>query len=751
MSRLFKVKYYWHNVDWGAQFIPDNPAEETNKELERMRGYDPLIGLALEAFRARFYPDEFVEPHDHLLGRCINSCLGKIQDLKDKNKETNPDEIKNVLLMNDPIHQAHWPWIGHGAALEFYLKLGSGSRNDWNGSSGRKIDTALLDELSGIIMKQTPDEMLNESLTHKLSEPWLLSWHWRAILPYVREWPLEQEKKAEEEKERLIIQQCQIRQWELLLCYWVKYPIGIDELTNPRSRKIHEKKRNLVRAPIFGVSNRITRWDVYRLFYSEGTRREIGDAVKKLVDKPLSQFSPTVISPPKQLSLAYVLGRHDCYYQIDKIDLIENGGNGLYFQGKLAFDIHPERDAIRGERGYYYTGGRDKAPITRPYELVDIPAFEEHDSTPVLLASDNYCRALNQLSEVLNDTTAKSILITAPPGSGKEVLSHIAYVCRNKIGNKPKGKMVTTSLAGMDVGDVQRILFGYNEDIREYCDDGGKLDKNYLPVPTHGLLFQAVRGALFLDEIDKTSNAVRSMLLRFLESEEVTIPNTNLVVSMRDDQAPMYIYAGSMSRREMFRKSPIDFWTRVSHVVEMSHPLDIGDESSAHQVVREYVGMFWRIHVLHFFKRSGHIKNLGSKPAAKRLYRPIVLPFFKELQLFLVSTATVEFVCDVLAEALTGRGQSFPSIRLIRSIVGHAVYGTVEMLLYSKIPLSAIETLKAKEANDSTSHRIWFGKLCDCIKKVHSMEAGDSLIKLYKLDFVVSFRQTLRRSATLIG
>ena len=61
---------------------------------------------------------------------------------------------------------------------------------------------------------------------------------------------------------------------------------------------------------------------------------------------------------------------------------------------------------------------------------------------------------------------------------------------------------------------------------------------------------------------------------------------------------------GSKPRDEMFREKPPDFWSRMSRVVEMDHPLDVGDDVEMRRVARSYFSFFWLDGLEKFFAES---------------------------------------------------------------------------------------------------------------------------------------------------
>lgn len=700
----FSVEYFWDGADWFAE-----SSSTIDGEVLAMKEPDNSVRDALQAFHRRFYPDETEHKFKTMATFCATKAKGDIERmvLDGKTKE----EIRcKVRKEHDPIHDDFIPaWVGHFAGKKFYKILG-----------------AECDSVIG-------EHAYVESLGRRLSASWLLSWHWRAILPYcLRTWDKKNPRP-------LVTQISQIRQWELLLCYYLDDDVEPDKLPS-----LDRNDVKLMRAPLFGISHRTMHWDVYRLFYREQFKKDLVGAVKETTN---ATGSKSAYSQP--LSLAYVIGRHDCYYKVTKI---ERDDNKIRFTGKVHLELHPERSPLDS-----VAEGPDGDPFARPYDLVEIPAFAKKEKAPVLLASDNYCKALDQLTEVLNDVTAKSVLFVAPPGSGKEQLAKMAYWCNNRFSGmvikksaKPKGKFVAVSLAGLDPESVQRLLFRLPDVDRAINEKDQKLQEEFTPEPNDGLVFQAFRGALFLDEIDKATVEVRSLLLRFLESEEVTTPDTSSLVKFDSHQVPLYIFAGSMGRRDMFKLLPVDFWTRISHVVQMSHPLDVGESENVRLVTREYIAMFWRKHVTDFLEKSGHVGNQVDNYPGADLYE-VVAPYFASLQRFLISPTVIRFVSRTLADEMVGRGQTLPSIRRIRGVVGRSVFQSTEMLLHAKEPGSAIEELKLKNRAKDRGFDDWFKHLCKILDGANGNhrtvpEPNGGHLK-QELAFVDAFRQTLRKSA----
>jgi hypothetical protein len=549
--------------------------------------------------------------------------------------------------------------------------------------------------------RKLKDDDFDRVITQILQREWLLTWHWRAVLHSLRDWDEKNTNK------KLVIQISHVRKWEMLLCYTVK---AKDLITYGLS-EIPLKDKDLVRPPVFGMSHRLKGWDTYRLFYQPH--------IKEYIDKKFKQTA----------NRAYVLGRHDCFYLVD--DLLVSRGS---YRWKLRTFMEPEperaiidRDILGPELHY------EKA-----CDLIDIPSFtEEHKGIPQLLSSDNYCEAILELTEVLNDPTAKSVLLIAPPGSGKEKLAESAFYCRDQ--SRPSGSFVATTLAGLNAVEAAKLLFSF--------PDGNKLDDDYDPKlnPRNGLIFKAMGGALFIDEIDKTDRSIRDLLLRVLESGQITVPDSSLILQLPKDRIPLYIFAGSKNRKAMYEDGPIDFWTRISHVIEVAHPLGIDDLDKSRRVAKEYLWMFWCLHVKDFMHKRG-VKNPKD---VKETFKPLN-DFYISLYRFLMDEVTVNFVTDILANEISGRGKPLISIRTLRSIVARSVFKFVEVLLYSKFDDDPIEIFKEKSKADFHLKKPeeWFEKLREIVS-CEKRRKGTATVNLIELSVVESFRTAIRSGTSL--
>ena len=179
-------------------------------------------------------------------------------------------------------------------------------------------------------------------------------------------------------------------------------------------------------------------------------------------------------------------------------------------------------------------------------------------SPEVVISSPVVEKALKDLTDVWQDK-AYATLISGPSGSGKDKFAlSIPY------GSGHAGKGISKiSLANGTSEEQERQMFGYQQ------ADGTIVD---------GLLAKAEESALFVDEahypLDKPG--LRASLLRTLEAKEYFPVNTSDVRNVEDVQ---WVFASSLpikkdKRGYLKQVPPEDFWTRMSHLIRIEHPLD---------------------------------------------------------------------------------------------------------------------------------------------------------------------------------
>jgi hypothetical protein len=228
-------------------------------------------------------------------------------------------------------------------------------------------------------------------------------------------------------------------------------------------------------------------------------------------------------------------------------------------------------------------------------------------TTPeVVISSPNTHQTLESLCRVWQDPFAKSVLLSAPPGSGKD-----GYALSIPYGNGrvKEGDVPTVAFSVGTKEDLEKQLFGYRE-------PGGTIRP--------GLIARAAKKALFLDEVHYPDYepGIRASLLRTFESDDFT-PVGAIEVEKVDKV--LFILATSRkiqgqgsSGKSLSEISPPDFWTRMTHVVEMEHPLDPdrfpdclkSDQAKIREieinVLRNLFKCFWWQRAEAFFELSVH-------------------------------------------------------------------------------------------------------------------------------------------------
>lgn len=280
----------------------------------------------------------------------------------------------------------------------------------------------------------------------------------------------------------------------------------------------------------------------------------------------------------------------------------------------------------------------DKWKAAEPYSVL----------TPeVVVASPNVAECLTSLSRLWQDRFAKSVLISAPPGSGKE-----AFAASIPYGSgRVSGPLLSISLASEDTGSLERRLFGRRR-------EDGSIEP--------GLIAKAANSALFLDEVHQPeqSGGIRPSLLRPLEADEYFPAESNYAERVEN---VLFILATSKSLDKLGKVRPPDFWTRMTHVVPIKHPLDYPEAdgvASQIDVLKCFFKCFWWDRLERYYKLD---------PARIKDERDHAAMWLKECQVrLLLDDDALDRVSRLFAECLLRlhRGElSEFSVRGIRSVV----------------------------------------------------------------------------------
>jgi hypothetical protein len=242
----------------------------------------------------------------------------------------------------------------------------------------------------------------------------------------------------------------------------------------------------------------------------------------------------------------------------------------------------------------------------------------------ILVASRNVRKAICELSEAWHNPTAKSVLLSAWTGSGKEILA-------------------TLLVDAMGVGSAQRIELSaaaiesaqkLQEEIRNRLGQG-------TPLKEQG---KKERIIIFLDEIHHDAahaQDVRSGLLRLMETGIVGWDERNEPIKLG---SPLYILAGSLPPDRIRTLPPRDLWTRIEYTVELRHPLLIrgGDNKEtsktrkeAKDCLRDYFELFWCDQIKEWARTPGQIASVEAALSLlenKSLIKELSGKFAKELE-----------------------------------------------------------------------------------------------------------------------
>jgi sigma-54 interacting transcriptional regulator len=209
-----------------------------------------------------------------------------------------------------------------------------------------------------------------------------------------------------------------------------------------------------------------------------------------------------------------------------------------------------------------------------PPAITDPPEPIRVSSPEVVITSPVVQQALADLSDIWQDK-ATAVLVSAPPGSGKENFAlSIPY------GSGRRGDSIpTVSLADGTLAQQEKLILGYQQ------DDGSIVD---------GMLAKAKGFAVFIDEAHYPLKkpGMRAKLLRALEAKEY-FPAASM--QLRKVEDVQWLFASSLpldaAKDSLGQSKPNDFWTRMSHMIRIEHPLRISGDQEI--VLRNLFTFFW--------------------------------------------------------------------------------------------------------------------------------------------------------------
>lgn len=309
---------------------------------------------------------------------------------------------------------------------------------------------------------------------------------------------------------------------------------------------------------------------------------------------------------------------------------------------------------------------------------INKPKVRRVGSPEVVVKSLRVAETLKHLSRIWQDRFVSSVLLTAPPGSGKENYA-LSIAFGTGRGEKPP---LTVGLAAARSEDVERQLFGHRRDDGSICP---------------GILAQAAGGTVFLDEVHQPDHddGVRASLLRTLENE-VYYP----IGGTEEVRVQNVLFVLATSRRLKSRRGgsgkplceipPTDFWTRMSHVVEIPHPFEKraadSKDDGLEETVRRFFCHFWWDRAERVMEVRWTDEREVGESATKRFRREQLADLLKKEDL---EGAGWTFSSQLLAALRRQRQKSLRSpvalsVRGVRSMVSALVSEAVMAVISGK-------------------------------------------------------------------
>ncbi|MGH8604073.1 MAG: hypothetical protein ACREXR_15255, partial [Gammaproteobacteria bacterium] len=283
---------------------------------------------------------------------------------------------------------------------------------------------------------------------------------------------------------------------------------------------------------------------------------------------------------------------------------------------------------------------------TRSISIVSTQQREK----PILMASPNFREAVGRLAEVWHDSAAKSAVLSAGSGSGKEELKEVlAYGLRLK---HPPVPLSAPALAAEE-NPLHSIYVEIKKRGLTSVSADAKTDEKLLG-----------RTLIFFDEIHQVGvERLRAQLLRVMECEELPRGDGNLL----NCDGVFYLFAGSKLAKDMRTSCPPpDFWTRLEHTVEMRHPLELTERADRKEVLRQYFCLFWEM--------AASKRKAGAASIPARISRTLSSP------------DCVEELAKEFADSLASPLIPIISVRILRSIVGRLFSKATYNLRTTKLP-----------------------------------------------------------------
>lgn len=275
----------------------------------------------------------------------------------------------------------------------------------------------------------------------------------------------------------------------------------------------------------------------------------------------------------------------DIVLTIDKVKTLPKNEHELTFTTEVNWDA---KDILVDAEGIHL---KKAIPIYSP----------SGKSKQVIVASPNVRDAINKLSEAWHNPAASTILLSASPGSGKDVLSDVLMYALSLNRNQ------VMTFAAPHLASSGSPL----HQIRAELSKNGLINNKRLPDGENTDLTKDC--LLFFDEIHHDiAKPLREILLRFLETKELQPSGNNGRVV--DCKKMKYLFAASKPLEVLESIDPPDFWTRIEYRVVMRHPLLLKTQPEINDVLQQFFYLFWHkaIRDLHV-RIAAHRFNLATE------------------------------------------------------------------------------------------------------------------------------------------
>lgn len=219
---------------------------------------------------------------------------------------------------------------------------------------------------------------------------------------------------------------------------------------------------------------------------------------------------------------------------------------------------------IAGEYGYVLQLPKfPESPFDLPAKAICVPT-----------RVDELWPTLEQVDRLLFSSSGKAILLTGPPGSGKDVFYNILH--HGSL--RSHKRTCAVAVAGVPYEEIRRLLLG------EKVGDYTRL----------GFLEDVKGGTLFLDEFDKPhmgDGSLYALLLRILESDNYYPVNAAKQEKAEDVS---WVFGGAFTGKHA--RVPPDLWSRIGGHIELVNLVKTKDYAARlflywflRQVVRRFL------------------------------------------------------------------------------------------------------------------------------------------------------------------